>query len=82
MKTYDLAHPYLLKKGAKSESQRDKFSWTMRVVKSVEHKGHKRRYHLLARLEHIDVEPAVHGSNVETRMCYDVKIAKSGDRGK
>lgn len=54
----------------------------MRVVQSVEHGGNKRRDYLLARLEHIDIEPAVHGSKVETRRCCDVKIAKSGDCGK
>ena len=51
-------------------------------MKSVEHKSGKRKDYLLARLEHIDVEPAVHGSKVETRMCYHVKFAKSGDGGR
>ena len=54
----------------------------MRVVQSVEHGGSKRRDCLLARLEHIDVEPAVHGSKVETRRCHDVKTERSSDCGK
>ena len=41
----------------------------MRVVQSDEHGGKKQRDYLLARLEHIDVEPTVHGSKIETRRC-------------
>ena len=64
---------------AKSERQWDKVSWTMRVVRSDEHKGRKRRDYLLARLEHVDVETAVHGSKVETlrQECVTMKRLQS-----